>query len=166
MKTKQIGKKKWYLLAVALILLLALSLLMLLHSYQQDDRISSGGMVLDTNAIDYSPSSLVVDDDPGIAIPGYGTLYFPAGEKKVPLTLYNPEKNTCLFRFEISLEGENDLLASTGLIEPGKAVQEITLSEALNPGTYTLKIRVLPYETETLTPLNNALVRADLVVYE
>ena len=82
----------------------------------------------------------------------------------MPLTLYNPEKNTCLFRFELYLEDQEEMIASTGLIEPGKAVQEITLAHALPAGNYTLNIKVDTYTADTQMPLNNALVQAELCV--
>lgn len=124
-----------------------------------------GGFTLDENAQNYTPSGgLSSGKKSGIAVPGYSTVYFPADETDVPLTLYNPEKNTCLFRFELYLDDEDTPAACTGLIEPGKAVQRVTLTRPLCAGSYALHIKVNAFAADTHTPLNNALVEAELCV--
>lgn len=159
-------KKKQILTAAVIVLLLCIgvSVFVLLLKNHSTAPVQ-GGFTLDTNAQDYTPSvQLPSSGKEGIAIPGYSTVYFPEGETTVPLTLYNPEKNTCLFRFELYLEDQEETIASTGLIEPGKAVQEITLAHALPAGNYTLNIKVDTYTADTQMPLNNALVKAALCV--
>ena len=81
------------------------------------------------------------------------------------MTLYNPAQNACLFQFALYLEGEEEPIASTGLIQPGKAVQEITLARPLAPGDYTLNIQVNTYTSDMQTALNNAFVKAELRVF-
>lgn len=125
---------------------------------------NQNGVVFDDNAEEYTPVDFVDDGEEGIAIPGYSTIYFPEGEKEVEITLYNPEKNNCLFEFELYIEDEGDPIAATGLIEPGKAVQSVELSEPLQAGNYELKIKVNTYTIDTQSKLNNAIVYADLQV--
>ena len=159
-------KKKQILIAAAIVLLLCVgvSVFVLLLKNHSAAPVQDG-FTLDANAHDYTPSvELPSSEKEGIAIPGYSTVYFPEGETTVPLTLYNPEKNACLFRFELYLEDQEEMIASTGLIEPGKAVQEITLARALPAGNYTLNIKVDTYTADTQMPLNNALVKAALCV--
>lgn len=159
-------KRKTVLLSILALILVLVSIIGLVHSCQNNKpSTESGGLILDENAYPYDPSAnLVADNANGIAIPGYGDIYFPADETTVQITLYNPEKNNCLFRFELYIDDNTEPIASTDLIEAGKAVDSITLSHPLRAGEYTLNIKVLPYTVESHTALNNALVRAKLYV--
>lgn len=125
---------------------------------------SSAGMVLDTYAVYYEPSAALTHTDNGIAIPGYGTIYFAEGETVVPLTLYNPKENDCLFKFEIYIDQSTEPIFTTDLIEPGKATEYAELKNGLTAGEYTLKIKVCTYTADDLSPLNNAVVSATLKV--
>ena len=63
------------------------------------------------------------------------------------------------------LEGqEEEPLYTSGTIEPGKAVRSISLSRALQSGSYSLKLHIMPYDRETEAPLNDAVVTAALIV--
>lgn len=152
-------------LAFIVLILLFVTLGGLIYSCRTDDASQeSGGMILDDSAKPYDPAEAMATDSSGIAIPGYSTVYFPENETSVQMTLYNPEQNTCLFKFELYIDEESEPIASTDLIEAGKAVENITLSRPLAAGEYDLYIKVLPYTTDTYTALNNALVRAELCV--
>lgn len=153
-------------LALIAVAALLIAVIGLVHSCQNSEETPlGGGLILDLDAEPYEPSAdLSTDGSNGIAIPGYGDVYFPAGKKDVQITLYNPEQNDCLFRFELYIDDRTEPIAATDLIEAGKAVQTVTLSESLDAGEYTLAIKVLPYTVEEHVPLNNALVRAKLYV--
>lgn len=103
-------------------------------------------------------------ENSGTKVPGYSHLYFPADSEKIPITLWNPEGNECLFRFTLTLEEENDILYTSDFIEPGMALEEITLNHSLSPGDYRLLIQIEPYTMDKTTPLNRANVTADLTV--
>lgn len=157
------SKRKIAICSSVLIVIAILIIILLMRGCNASDS-QAGGMTYDENAHDYTVS-LPVADTNGIAIPGYSTVYFPSGEKNVPMTLYNPDKNTCLFQFELYINDETEPIAETGLIEPGKAVESVVLSRALKSGNYKLKIKVNTYTDDgQLTPLNNALVSAELCV--
>ena len=127
--------------------------------------MQSSGMALDPNAQAWEPSALVDNSQgSGTKIPGFGTVVFPAGEKNVQITLYNPEENDCIFVYTLSLAGEDTPLYVSEGIEPGKAVQEITLDRVLEEGEYTLEVHVQPYDRETGAAKNDAVVSADLIV--
>ena len=120
---------------------------------------------VDKNASEWDGSSLEnLNSQQGIKIPGYGTIYFPADETDVSITLYNPEDNECYFQFELYIDGESEPVASTGAVEPGSAVTEVTLSRPLEAGTYQLDIKINTYTLDGLTPLNDAVVSTDLTV--
>ena len=124
------------------------------------------GISFDNNAVAYNLDAPAEQAIGGISVPGYSTVYFPQGEQIVPITLWNPEKNTCLFQFELYIGEESTPIAATELIRPGMAVKTVTLAYGLNVGEYTLKIKVNTFNAETGTPLNNALVSAKLCVVE
>lgn len=156
--------KKNIWITVVAIVLAAVSIGMFC-SCQRQNNTSSGGMIFDPTAEPYDPSvDLAADQTSGIAIPGYSNIYFPADERIVQITLYNPKKNECLFRFELFLDDESDPIATTELVEPGKAVQNVELARPLEIGEYALRIKVQPYAMEDYTPLNNALVYTNLYV--
>ena len=51
------------------------------------------------------------------------------------------------------------------LIEPGKAVREFEVSEPLDPGDYEIHLNISTYSMDdTMTPMNGAVVKADLHV--
>ena len=124
-----------------------------------------GGLVLDADAHEWEPSQPIVSDEQqGIKIPGYGTIIFPAGEENVALTLYNPKENACVFQFSLYIDDEETPIYTSDAIEPGKAVQEITLNRALQTGEYVLKIQIDPYDPQSGAKHNNAVVTAKLQV--
>lgn len=101
----------------------------------------------------------------GIKIPGFGRLYFPADSDRVQMTLANPSDNHCYFVYTINLnESDGELLYISCNIEPGMALSEITLSRSLAAGEYVLYIHVTPYDSDSGKRLNNALLKAPLVV--
>ena len=159
-------ERKAALLPILALIFILMSAISLVHIYQNHTLSpESGGLVFDRNAQPYDPSAgFDADGANGIAIPGYGNVYFPADETRVQLVLYNPEKNNCLFRFELYIDDDTKPIAATGLIEAGKAVESVTLSRPLKTGEYTLNIKVFPYTVENHTALNNALVRSKLYV--
>ena len=65
------------------------------------------GISFDNNAVAYNLDASAEQSIGGISVPGYSTVYFPQGEQIVPITLWNPEKNTCLFQFELYIGEES-----------------------------------------------------------
>lgn len=158
-------KKITAIASIFAIILLAIAIIGLFHSCDDENLQANGGMILDSAAESYDPKvDITTNSDDGIAIPGYGTIYFPENETDIQITLYNPKKNTCLFKFELYIDDEATPIATTDLVEPGKAVQNVKLERPLKIGEYKLNIKVLTYAADTYTPLNNALVYADLYV--
>lgn len=100
-----------------------------------------------------------------IDIPGFDVMNLKAGETSQNVNLYNPEQNTCYFKMTLSLSDGTKLWES-GLIEPGKGLYNITLSKALDAGTY--ENAVLKYDCFTMdenqSPLNGAEIKIKLNV--
>lgn len=157
------GRKKKACLAVLAVLVVVLAGLVIWQQ-TRDEPEPAGGIVMDAGAEDWEGPQDTAQEEAGIRIPGYGTIYFPAGEQQVQLTLYNPEKNTCYFTFSLYLEGEDTPLYTSDYVEPGKAIREETLSRGLEAGEYTLSICIATYDPVTQTAKNGATVQAPLVV--
>ena len=102
-----------------------------------------------------------------IDIPGFDTLNFKADTTEQRVNLYNPEQNTCYFKMSIYLSDGIKLWESK-LVEPNKAIHEITLSQTLSAGVY--ENSMLKYEcfamNENQTPLNGAETKFTLNVLE
>lgn len=102
-----------------------------------------------------------------IDIPGFDVMNIKAGETEQSVNLYNPEKNTCYFKMSILLSDGTKLWESD-LIEPGKAIYNLTLNESLSAGVYedcTLKYECFAMDAEQ-TPLNGSEIKFTLKVLE
>lgn len=102
-----------------------------------------------------------------IDIPGFDSMTFKADVTDQAVNLYNPEQNSCYFKMSLLLS-DRTLLWESGLIEPGRAVYNITLKEALGIGSY--EDAILKYECfsmdEGQTPLNGSEIKFVLNVIE
>lgn len=117
---------------------------------------------LDPNAVVYSDPA--AEKPEGIRIPGYPRITISADTKDVTMNLMNPEGNPCYFTFEIVLTDEEETLFTSKLVEPGKAVTNVTLSRALERGEYPAMIRIKTTSLEDGRAMNGANVETILVV--
>ena len=102
-----------------------------------------------------------------IDIPGFDVMNFKAGTTEQSVNLYNPEQNTCYFKMTILLNDGTTLWESK-LVEPGKAIYEITLDQSFSAGEYedcTLKYECFAMDEEQ-TPLNGSEIKFTLKVLE
>ena len=112
--------------------------------------------------------------EPGVAIPGWGSITLPAGVTEAATTLKNPEANEGWYylTFEMRLptvdeetgEESYEVLFTTGLIPPGQYCNQVTLTRALEPGEYNAILHVQPYRMSYKTPTNNADTETLLIV--
>lgn len=112
--------------------------------------------------------------EPGVAIPGWGSITLPAGVTEAATTLKNPEANADWYylTFEMRLPTVDEetgaesyeVLFTTGLIPPGQYCNKVTLTRALEPGEYNVILHVQPYRISDKTPTNNADMETVLVV--
>lgn len=100
----------------------------------------------------------------GIQIPGYPSITLPADTQEVPVALLNPEGNPCYFRFELVLKDTGESLYQSGLVAPGQAIYNITLSRPLSAGEYDAVIQITTSSLEDLSPMNGANVETLLIV--
>lgn len=112
--------------------------------------------------------------EPGVAIPGWGSMTLPSGTTEAPAALRNPEENEGYYylTFELRLltrdaqTGEEgyEVLFTTGLVPPGQYVNQVTLTRELEPGEYTAVVHVQPYRIADMSPTNNADMETLLIV--
>ena len=112
--------------------------------------------------------------EPGVAIPGWGSITLPAGVTEAATTIKNPEANEGWYylTFEMRLptvdeetgEESYEVLFTTGLIPPGQYCNQVTLTRALEPGEYNVILHVQPYRMSDKTPTNNADTETVLIV--
>ena len=108
---------------------------------------------------DYSETT----ESDSIAIPGYDTLTFKAGEKTQEITLHNPEENTCYFKMSLILE-DGTTIWTSDLLEPGMAFTTIDLDEALDAGTYSdVTLKYDCYSLKDQSQLNGAEIKVTIV---
>lgn len=172
--------RKWLLLLFLLFVIVTGIILIYRGRYDKNrgeisvpnEKVSGGvGLVIDLNA-DNSPSqeneSIL---EQGVVIAGRESMTIPANKKEVVVDFFNPEENEQLYylTFELRLCNNNgedyEVLYTSGLVEPGKYINRITLSRELEKGEYEAVVHVQPYrmnEEKTLT--NNADMRIKLIV--
>lgn len=121
---------------------------------------------IDSEAVDWTMPE--VEDrggaQSGIRIPGYSSIPLPADTETVNLVLVNPEGNPCYFTFELVLNDTGESLYQSGLVPPGQAVSEITLSRALTAGEYEATIKVSTTSLADGSAMNGANVETVLIV--
>ena len=125
---------------------------------------------VDEDAEDYTGDREVYQGEKNtdtIDIPGFDGMNLKANTKEQSVNLYNPEQNTCYFKMSILLS-DRTVLWESGLVEPGKAIYDLTLNESLPAGSY--EDCILKYECfamdEKQTPLNGSEITFTLNVLE
>lgn len=119
-------------------------------------RIAQSNSGIDSSAehLDWTPPTGTPTDGSGITLPGYTSITFPAGARRVEVILPNPTNNPCYFRYTLTLKETGEQIYQSGLIPPGMAVTEIKLSHALKRGDYTLHIEIETFSLTDRTPMN------------
>jgi flagellar basal body-associated protein FliL len=128
------------------------------------------GLTVDPNAGAYVAAAASETPTQGVAIPGWGSITIPADQTDIIVDFYNPEANEDLYylTFELRLLDDSEqgyeVLYTSGLVEPGLHLQQISLSRSLAAGEYDAVIHVQPYRMdEDRTPTNNADMKTQLI---
>lgn len=98
----------------------------------------------------------------GIAIPGYKSITVAANQADVKVNFNNPKTNPCYFVISLVLD-DGTVLYQSKMVEPGKGIYDITLSQALSPGEYGAAVKYETYSLTDLTPMNGAEVQIALI---
>ena len=158
-------KRQWIILAAVLVILAAAAGLFLTFGTRRENP-DGKGIVLEEGAEDWDGEMKDMSEgQTGIKIPGYGEITVPTGETTWKITLANPEENTCYFKYTVTIDDSETPIYESDLIEPGKAVREVEVTEPLEAGDYEIHLNISTYAMdEELTPLNGAVVKAVLHV--
>lgn len=75
-------------------------------------------------------------------------------------------QNLYYMTFALYLEGDNEdtLLYQSGLVEPGKYIQKMEMTQSLKKGTYNAYVLCQPYKADMATKTNNGIVKITLTV--
>ena len=121
---------------------------------------------IDPNAKDYGDIYVSAGEvTPGnISAPGYSDVTFLAGARDVQIILPNPEGNPCYFRFVLVLKETEETVYRSGLVPPGQAITDITLSRPLEAGAYPLEIRIETYSLEDRSAMSGVTMDVNLTV--
>ena len=80
------------------------------------------------------------------------------------MNLQNPEGNPCYFTFEIILTEGEETIYTSKLVEPGKAITQITLSKELSAGEYPAILKISTAALDDGRAMNGANVETVLNV--
>lgn len=82
-----------------------------------------------------------------ILVPGYSGAKMAVGDTTLKLRIGNPAENTCYLQATLQLE-DGTVLYESGLIEPGKGFDEITLTQSLEAGEYDAYVHYQGYSMD------------------
>lgn len=118
-----------------------------------------------------------IEMNPNISIPGYESLDFKTGKTKQSVDFYNPDENTCFFRISLVIKDETDtangeegnageetVLWTSDMIEPGEHVKSIKFDKELESGEYAAILKYECFSLKDKTPLNGSNVELTLKV--
>lgn len=126
--------------------------------------ISGFGLCADLDP-DASTQEAEESDPPeGIRIPGYPSITIPADTKDVTVNLMNPEGNPCYFTFTLVLKDTDETIYQSKMVEPGKAITQITLSKELSAGEYPAILKISTAALDDGRAMNGANVETVLNV--
>ena len=113
-----------------------------------------------------SPDSAFVPDlDPDASTQEAKESDPPEADKKdVQMNLMNPEGNPCYFTFTLVLKDTDETIYQSKMVEPGKAITQITLSKELSAGEYPAILKISTAVMDDGRAMNGANVETVLKV--
>ena len=175
---------KWIVLMLILIILI-LGIITLIVLLKRGNRVENIVEIIVSTENSGDGVGLIINPDAGsgqmsdhdnaveqdVAISGRRSITIPANKKEIIVDFYNPKENEGAYylTFELRLWDDSkqgyEVLYTSGLLEPGKHIEQITLSRTLEKGTYDAVVHIQPYrmnDEKTLT--NNADIKTRLIV--
>ena len=173
-------KRKQMQLLIALVAVVVLAVVAVLIWQSTKSEVAPAASPTPTVELEIDPNAgelitpTPAPTEPGVAIPGWGSITLPAGVTEAATTLKNPDANADWYylTFEMRLptvdeetgEESYEVLFTTGLIPPGQYCNQVTLTRALEAGEYNVILHVQPYRMSDKTPTNNADTETLLIV--
>ncbi len=158
-------KKKRFAFTAFIIAIAAVVLGILYHTNPAGEK-TSGGMQVEKDTVNWNGSLESENEVKGksVKVPYYSDIYMGTGTKEVSVTLVNPKENHCYFTYTWTIEGQEEAIYTSDLIEPGKAIEGIKLTEGLESGEYSLDMQISTYSMEDKKERNKAVVKTKLIV--
>ncbi len=126
-----------------------------------------GAPAYNTDIVDWDEELEGEEPEPGyITMPGYDTIPLKAGNTTAEVALANPESNTCYFQFQLILQDTEEVLYTSDLVAPGKAVVREELSRSFEAGDYPLIVRINTFSADGKTSYNGSDIVTTLHVFE
>ena len=179
-RTQRRQQKKRMQLLIALVAVVVLAVVAVLIWQSTKSEVAPAASPTPTVELEIDPNAgelitpTPAPTEPGVAIPGWGSITLPAGVTEAATTLKNPEANEGWYylTFEMRLptvdeetgEESYEVLFTTGLIPPGQYCNQVTLTRPLEAGEYNVILHVQPYRMSDKTPTNNADTETVLIV--
>ncbi len=177
-RNKQENKNNIPIPLIILIILLILFLIIIsiffskkIIYYKYERQLPAGvNLTVDPDSKYKNNSPENFNEEHGVAVSGINVMTIRADTEYVSTDLYNPKENYGYYfmTFELRIctsETEQETLYTSGLVEPGKHIYNITLSHSLEKGVYNAVLHIQPYRMDReKTPTNNADIKFRLVV--
>ncbi len=159
----RIVKPSYEKLLLLLLLLLVATGIILIVVFRPNSTEEVPG--LDKAAFAYNIEGMENTDPSQIALPGITEIKAKAGQTSVQYALINPKGNPCYLTYIITLDETGEVLYESGMVEPGKAVRDLTLSRALAAGDYPITVEARSNDINDYTvELNSGSIKATLKV--
>ena len=149
-------------LAIAAITICAVMFSM--SSGQTKDPSSASGVVLDKNAVEFDTGDTLSADPLRIRFPGYNDITLSQSDRDIPIVLTNPTGNPCLFQFNVTLDNSTNSLLTSDWVEPGKALEGISLPSTLSQGDHALHVTISTRSLDGAESMNGGSVTVGLHV--
>lgn len=165
MPEKSIKKQRFFILA-AVLLIAAAVVMGITYFTNPAGKKTGGGLQVEKDTVNWN-GSLESDnkvEGKSVKVPYYSDIYMDPDTRQVRVTLVNPKENNCYFTYTWTIEGQEEAIYTSDLIEPGKAIEGIELAEGLESGEYKLDMQISTYSMKDQKEMNKAVVKTKLIV--
>lgn len=156
-------RKKSLIIILCVIAAAAVIIGFLLYSFRSRE---TGTPSYSADAVDWDGSFGETAEEGMITIPGYDTVPLKEGSDTSKIELVNPETNDCLFQYELILKDSDEVLYTSDMLEPGKAIMSQKLNQTLTEGDYPLIIRINTFSLDGKDSYNGSDIETTLHVYK
>ena len=163
--TKQNEKRRSIILAVVALAIAAVTLCAVVFSMSTGQtKDPSSGVVLDKNAVEFDTGDTLSADPLHIRFPGYNDITLRQSDTDIPIVLTNPTGNPCLFQFDVTVDESPDSLLHSDWVEPGKALEGISLPSTLSQGDHALHVAISTRSLDGAESMNGGSITVGLHV--
>lgn len=159
-------KKTFPFIIITLLLVVISVMAFVLVKQLQDDVVTNNGIVYEPNVSNGSKIQ-AGSNLPGVAIPGWAAIKLPTNTMEANVSLHNPDSNEGYYDlvFTLKLADTDEIIFTTGFVEPGYKCSKVCLNHELEKGEYKAVMFVQPYlQDKARTPVNNAKMEILLIV--